>query len=1374
MINEFQHFRNDFKNNIITFPNKCVNNLIKKYDFVTFPEKLNADQYDLLKVKILISNIMMIDYFQRNNDKIFIIGFDKTIILIPKSLLNLISGLFVNDEKISICFLNESKKNFDQMISIRYNIIDHDPIFQCEIDSFDRHLNLSNEKYKIWNFFKSCISGYLIKRGYQKTNIYRVNQLRNKETNDDSSKKIFNESDFIELRNAGASTISTILLVFYIEKEELLIIKKRNQCDFEYKKLYEREYDNYIKIKNPFLPKFYGITNKNNCLVTEFINGSLLRDIRKLNLTINEKITIIFELMIIIEFLHRNNFVYRDLKPNNLIIDLNKTIVLIDFDRMVPYDENSNEEIHTSIFNSFYAAPEVLKGKYSYASDIYSLGQLIYYILKDSKPNDNSLDIYGDIMQFYDKCIKNDEKERPLISQLIIEFYIRYCSRIQICNFFELYEQYLSNYYDNDTINTMKKLYHNENDPETQYQIGILYKNGKVVPYDIQKALLYLNTAVDKNHPIAQFTIGLLYYEGKVVKKCFDQAKKFFELSANQNNAEALDYLGNIYYKGENVEKNYEKAFQYFELSAKQDNPDALCKIGYFYENGYSCRKDFHKAKDFYEKSAKHNYPLALNYLGMIFIQGTGIAIDHKKGVQYLEQAEKLNCPEACVNLGYFYNFKSKNLDYSKGRYYYEKAIQLGSITAFLYMGNLYFFGVGVQQDFLQAKEWYEKAAEHDDADAFNVIGHLYHTGKGVAVNYTKAKEYFEKAVKKDHPNACNSLGNIYLNGNGIAPDYYKAKDLFEKSANLGNSRGRYLLGKWYLEGFSGTKDYLKAIECFEQSDFPLAYLSLGDICFKGLGVKKDIEKAIYYYKIASDNRNTIASFLLGVIYYYGNGVEQNYDIAKEYFIKSSNENDFNAFYYLAQLYENGKGMKMDLLKAIECYKKCISRQNEIFKIEYSQGCAYQKIENEKYYQSYNNLGMIYLFEYDDIETAEKYLSTAGYSEFPYGKNNFGVLKQFFLNDISKAMNMYENAAKYHFSISEFLFGRIFEEKGETSKAMDHYKNILKYEKEPLIYKNVEYGDDQLYSSNLFIYCLSNLKLLQNSISNHDTQNSTKYIVNIIFNSLFHLLFNNNYNSYSFKFLIEKINENCIITNLKDFILNFPWNENSVLINNSKTEWRILEQNSQRKRIVINVELNNYNDFSTSEANFFDIDNFHEQVKGIFNCLNSNRNKKFDSISIVSEKLLINENTDSDEKHLNDTFNTIEYKMNKKQIKMNNVNSITQIYANKIQKKTMTNDKFKYNPSFLITNKLVSSKKDIERLLEYTQQFAQIIKNIQCNPNDVNEIIENMMNILYTPPYPILFGRIGKTRKTNDLKIKKSLTEDFYMACEVTSFIENE
>ncbi|KAK8854389.1 hypothetical protein M9Y10_016951 [Tritrichomonas musculus] len=238
----------------------------------------------------------------------------------------------------------------------------------------------------MWNYIQLCISGYLIKKGYEKSNKNRFesNAVQHIEME-------WNEKEYVELRCIGSSSLFRVILIYSFKYEALYAIKKPNLNDDEHPKLNQREIKNYLELNYPFFPKFYETDGNFNSIIVEFINGHTLSDIQQLKLDENNKITIIFELVLAINHLHEKKFVYRDLKPNNVIIDQNKTAVLIDFDRMIKISSNDeNDKERTNDFSSKFIAPEINCGKISFKSDIYSLGMLIDYIMNEGESNNDN------------------------------------------------------------------------------------------------------------------------------------------------------------------------------------------------------------------------------------------------------------------------------------------------------------------------------------------------------------------------------------------------------------------------------------------------------------------------------------------------------------------------------------------------------------------------------------------------------------------------------------------------------------------------------------------------------------------------------------------------------------------------------------------------------------------------------------------------------------------------------------------------------------------------------------------------------------------------------------------------------------------------
>lgn len=86
-----------------------------------------------------------------------------------------------------------------------------------------------------------------------------------------------------------------------------------------------------------------------------------------------------------LDFLHRNNVVYLDLKPENVIVQRSGRPVLLDFNAAA----RTSEPIETGFEADQYKAPELLRGgdhgSVGPWTDIYSWGKLAFYMLTGAK-----------------------------------------------------------------------------------------------------------------------------------------------------------------------------------------------------------------------------------------------------------------------------------------------------------------------------------------------------------------------------------------------------------------------------------------------------------------------------------------------------------------------------------------------------------------------------------------------------------------------------------------------------------------------------------------------------------------------------------------------------------------------------------------------------------------------------------------------------------------------------------------------------------------------------------------------------------------------------------------------------------------------------
>jgi serine/threonine protein kinase len=123
-------------------------------------------------------------------------------------------------------------------------------------------------------------------------------------------------------------------------------------------------------------------------LVTELVGGgTLLSHItRRGSIPETEARRIFHELMLAIKYIHKDNQVcHRDIKAENVLLDVNGNIRLTDFGFARTYDIGSL--MKTSCGSPAYLPPEVIKGEgYTAEADIWSAGVLLYSMVIGKHP----------------------------------------------------------------------------------------------------------------------------------------------------------------------------------------------------------------------------------------------------------------------------------------------------------------------------------------------------------------------------------------------------------------------------------------------------------------------------------------------------------------------------------------------------------------------------------------------------------------------------------------------------------------------------------------------------------------------------------------------------------------------------------------------------------------------------------------------------------------------------------------------------------------------------------------------------------------------------------------------------------------------------
>ena len=125
--------------------------------------------------------------------------------------------------------------------------------------------------------------------------------------------------------------------------------------------------------------------------------------------------------------------------------------------------------------------------------------------------------------------------------------------------------------------------------------------------------------------------------------------------------------------------------------------------------------------------------------------------------------------------------------------------------------------------------------------------------------------------------------------------DYQTAFKIWQVLADQGNADAQYNLGELYFKGEGVRQDYVEAARWFRSAagkGDTDSQSMLGVLYFNGWGVKQDYVDAAHWFRKAADHGSTRAQAVLGTMYLRGQGVEKDYAEAKKLFQNAADQGD--------------------------------------------------------------------------------------------------------------------------------------------------------------------------------------------------------------------------------------------------------------------------------------------------------------------------------------------------------------------------------------------------------------------------------------------------------------------------------------------------
>ena len=189
-------------------------------------------------------------------------------------------------------------------------------------------------------------------------------------------------SDLIFCKSLGKGSYGNVSLVKNIKNNYFYAIKNISNKQILYCKLHKNiqlERAILLQINHPFIVKLVKTLKDKNYLyyLMDYIRGKALFDALN-EVGLLSKFQTQFYLgsiMFAVKYLHDRKFIYRDIKPENIMVLPNGYIKLIDFGTAKAIKDKTNSIIGTPQ----YMAPEVIMGDYySFEIDYWSIGVCLY------------------------------------------------------------------------------------------------------------------------------------------------------------------------------------------------------------------------------------------------------------------------------------------------------------------------------------------------------------------------------------------------------------------------------------------------------------------------------------------------------------------------------------------------------------------------------------------------------------------------------------------------------------------------------------------------------------------------------------------------------------------------------------------------------------------------------------------------------------------------------------------------------------------------------------------------------------------------------------------------------------------------------------
>lgn len=505
--------------------------------------------------------------------------------------------------------------------------------------------------------------------------------------------------------------------------------------------------------------------------------------------------------------------------------------------------------------------------------------------------------------------------------------------------------------------------------------LAICYANGYGTPRDPEKARALFEKYKDREIVCYLGSIGQCPTKPMTYKEVLDLTIRL----AKKNDPHAQYLLGQRYMKAHGVDLDFSEGIKWFKKAAKKNQPGALYELGDLCQD-YPSRmglkwdeKRFPTAAEYFRKAADLGNHDAMIALAKLQAEGLGMAVDLIAAERNYQKVITLDPANAKAHYQLAELYKQMLTDAAKSPdtakadalrekmlAHYTKATELEYAVAPQALGELYYTGTLVPQDYAKAYDYLEQGVDLGRTSLHFVLGHMHEYGEGMPITYTEAAYHYRMAALQGHRDALRRLINFYVGGQGDSVDLERAAFWLTAALRRGDLEVLPTLCDILAEkrSYAELVPLLRNMTKLEDKKLQgYAYFRLS-LCYRhGLGVRVSERRAEKYltrasqlgygdslYEMAVDllkkgstaegmaqlhkaaESSAPAKFHLGNCYYFGKNVTQDKSRGVAYITEAAEVGETNALYFMAALTQNRWEGAPDLDQAIRYARQADNR----------------------------------------------------------------------------------------------------------------------------------------------------------------------------------------------------------------------------------------------------------------------------------------------------------------------------------------------------------------------------------------------------------------------------------------------------------------